>query len=99
MDAGEWITLASVVIGGSAIWSVVSARRAAAAQARAEHYQARAEQHAERATKAAEEAAVSQAESAAAERRVADALEKQNIIAEAQADRAESVPWRLGPVN
>jgi hypothetical protein len=96
MNAGDWITLAGVIIaGGSAVWSVISARRASKAQFEAAHYQARAEQQAERARKAAEDAAVAQSESAAAARRAADALEKQNRMAEEQADLAEGVPWRI----
>lgn len=96
MDGGNWISLAGVVIaGGSAVWAVVSARRAGRAQQRAEHYQARAEQNAERATQAAERAAVAETESAAAAKRAAAALERQNQIAEQQADLAEGVPWRL----
>jgi hypothetical protein len=96
MDGGNWISLAGVVVaGGSALWAVVSARRASQAQAKAEHYQARAERQAERATKAAEDAAVAEMESAAAAKRAADALERQNRIAEEQADLAEGVPWRI----
>jgi hypothetical protein len=96
MDGGNWISLAGVVVaGGSALWAVVSARRASRAQANAAHYQARAEQQAERATKAAEKAAVAETESAAAARRAADALERQNQLAEEQNDRAEGVPWRI----
>jgi hypothetical protein len=96
MNAGNWISLAAVVVaGGSALWSVVSARRASRAQAKAEHYQARAEQQAERATKAAEHAAVAETASAAAAERAADALEKQNKMAEDQTDLAEGVPWRI----
>ena len=53
------------------------------------------EQHARRAALAAEEAVVAQKESAAAEKRAADALEKQNRMAEEQAEIAEAVPWRL----
>jgi hypothetical protein len=96
VNAGNWITLAGVVVaGGSAIWSVISARRAAVARARADHYQARAEQDAERATKAAEDAAAAERRSAAAAERAAEALEHQNRMAEEQADLAEGVPWRI----
>lgn len=96
MDGGDWISLAGVLIaGGSAVWAVVSARRAGRAQERAEHYQVRAEQQAERATKAAERAAVAETQSAAAAERAADALEEQNRMAEAQAALEEGVPWRL----
>jgi type II secretory pathway pseudopilin PulG len=96
MDGGNWISLAGVVIaGGSALWAVVSARRAGRAQAKAEHYQARAEQQAERAAKAAEQAAVAETASAAAAERAAAALEKQNKMAEDQADLTEGVPWRI----
>jgi hypothetical protein len=96
VHAGDWISLAGVVIAaGSAIWAVVSARRAAAAQGRADHYQARAEQHAERATQAAEEAAAAERQSAAHAKRAADALEKQNRMREEQADLAEGVPWQI----
>jgi hypothetical protein len=96
VKAGDWITLAGVIVSlGSAVWAVVSARRAARAQAKADHYQARAEQNAERATKAAEEAAVAQKESAGSAKRAADALEKQNQMAEEFAAAAEGVPWRI----
>jgi hypothetical protein len=96
VDGGDWSTLAGAVIaGGSAVWAVVSARRAGRAQERAEHYQARAEQNAERATQAAEKAAAAETQSAAAAKRAADALERQNQIAEEQADLAEGVPWRI----
>jgi hypothetical protein len=96
VDPRDWITVAGVIIaGGSAIWSVVSARRAAAAQAQAAHYQARAEQHAERATQAAEQAAAAERQSAAAAERAAAALEKQNRMVEEQADLTEGVPWRI----
>jgi hypothetical protein len=96
VNGGNWISLAGVVIaGGSAIWAVVSARRARGAQQTANHYQARAEQAAERATKAAEEAATAQRLSAAEAQRAADALVKQNQMAEEMAAAAEGVPWRI----
>jgi hypothetical protein len=89
VHAGDWINLAGVIIAaGAAIWAVMSARRAAAAQDESAHHEARAEQAAERATQAAEDAAASH-------RRTAEALEKQNRMAEEQADLAEGVPWRL----
>jgi hypothetical protein len=98
VNAGNWISLASAIIaGGSAIWSVVSSRRASAAQGRAEHYQARAEQNAERATQAAEQAAAAQRQSAAAAERSAEALDLQNRMAAEQADLTEGVPWRIVP--
>ncbi|CDM76136.1 hypothetical protein MMARE11_19890 [Mycobacterium marinum E11] len=96
VNAANWISLASVVVTAfSAIWAVLSAKRAAAARHAAARYQARAEQNAERATRAAEDAAVAQRQSAAAAGRAAEALELQNRMVEEQAVRAEGVPWRI----
>lgn len=96
VDAGNWITLAGVVItGGSTIWAVISAKRAAAARSEAAHHQVRAEQNAERATQAAEEAAAWQRQTATAAQQVAEAIAEQNRRADEDAELAEGVPWRI----
>lgn len=96
MDAGDWITLAGVVVSaGSALWAVRSARRASDAEEKADKYRDTAETQARLATAAAEKAAIAQEQSAAAEKRAADALEKQIRLAVEQAAAAEWVPWRV----
>jgi hypothetical protein len=96
MDGGDWINLVGVVVSaGSAVWAVVSARRASAAGKRADTYRDRAETQARLATAAAEQAAIAQQQSADAAQRSADALEKQTQLAVEQAAAAEGVPWRV----
>ncbi len=81
VDAGDWISLAGVLIAGcSAIGATVSACRARDAKADAERARARAEEDARRAIAAAEKAAIAQGESAAAAQRAADALEMHNQL-------------------
>lgn len=100
MGAGDWISLAGVIVAAavavvSAVWAVRAARRADAADVRAEQNRVAAEQQAERATRAAEQAAAAEVESARAAERSAAALEEQNRRAEEAAAAAEGVPWRL----
>ncbi|MBX7453410.1 hypothetical protein GR927_35975 [Mycolicibacterium sp. 3033] len=96
MDGGDWISLAGVIIaGGSAVWSVVSARQANKAQAAAKDEQIEAKKQAGRAVEAAEKASAAQVEAAAAASRAADALEKHNRLVVEQAEAAEGVPWRV----
>src|SRR4051794_13494384 len=96
MDGGDWISLAGVVVSaGSAVWAVVSARRARAAEVTTDGYRAKAEEYARRATGAAEDAATAQHRSAEAAQRAAGALERQNQLADEQANLAEAVPWRI----
>ena len=84
MTGGNWIALAGVVVtAGSAVFTVVQARRARTAARNAATHEAKTEEYARRATDAAENAATSQAQSADAARRAAEALETQNQIAAA----------------
>lgn len=100
MDAGDWISLAGVIVAAvvavvSAVWAVRAARRADAADERAEQNRVAAQQQAERAAQAAEQAAAAEVESARAAERSAAALEEQNRRAEEAAAAAEGVPWRI----
>ena len=100
VEAGDWISLAGVVIAAvvavvSAVWAVRSARAAGRAEEQAAQDRAVAEQQAERATHAAERAAVAEAASARAAERAAAALEEQNRRAEERDEQEEGVPWSI----
>jgi hypothetical protein len=96
MDGGDWISLAGVVISGaSAVWAVVSARKASAAEKGADDHRDKALQQAKKAIAAAEKAAAAEVETAAAAQRAAGALEEQNKLATEQAAAEEGVPWRV----
>jgi hypothetical protein len=96
MEPADWINLVGVTIAAlSALWAVISARKAKAAEAAADSYRARAETYAKQAADAAEKAAMAEQQSAEAAQRAADALEAQHQLAVDQAEADEGVPWRL----
>jgi hypothetical protein len=92
VNAGNWISLAGVIIAGvSAALAVRSARRAGKAESAAAA-------HERQALEAAQDAAGHAKRSADAEERVATVTEAQQSREATEAEEAEGDPWQLDPI-
>jgi hypothetical protein len=92
VNAGNWISLAGVIIAGvSAILAVLSARRARKAESAAA-------EHERQALEAARDAAGHAKRSADAEERVAGVAESQERRQSEEIDAVDADPWMLEPI-